>query len=70
MQNEFVFKVEWYDEVSSLLKTFQLKYFEKDGTVELVIIQISRKNNYEHTFKIRKNNLNSINKKPYNKKFF
>ena len=36
MENRFVFKVEWYDEVSSLLKNFQLTYFEKNETVELV----------------------------------
>jgi hypothetical protein len=36
MENRFVFVVEWYDEISSLLKVFKLLFYESDETVELV----------------------------------
>ena len=39
MENRFVFVVEWYDEISSLLKMFKLLFYESDETVELVKIK-------------------------------
>jgi len=36
MEQRYVFKVEWYDIKSSLIKTYQLTYFVQTKQIEIV----------------------------------
>ena len=37
-EDRFVFIVEWYDATASLVRTYNLTYFPKDKTIEMVKI--------------------------------
>jgi hypothetical protein len=39
-EDRFVFVVEWFDSAASLVRTYNLTYYIKDKTIEMVLIII------------------------------
>lgn len=54
--DRFAFTAEWYDPNASLFRRYELLYYPKDGSVEMVRIK-KKKKNYHHKCNIRLNSL-------------